>query len=81
MNDKPFMDKLAAQKKSRQVVMQRHAELRRVYEAALKEDPKGEKPETQDLKKKLDALTAEYQGLRQATLKTVSDRLNPKKAN
>jgi len=81
MNDKPFLDKLKAQKKSRQAVMARHMAAAKAYEAALKDDPKGERSETRELKVKLDALTAEYRALRQETMKTVQERIAPKKGN
>jgi len=81
MNDKPFIDKLKKQKNARATVTARHMEVRRAYEAALKDDPKGEKPETQELKRQLDALGKEYLALRQETMKTVRDRIAPKKGN
>lgn len=79
MKDKPFLDKLSAQKKERASVMQRHIAARKAYEEALKADPKGEKPETQELRNKMDALEDEYRALRQKTLQTVRERITPKK--
>ena len=79
MNDKPFLDKLSDQKKERASVMQRHIAARKAYEEALKADPKGEKPETQALKKELEKLEAEYRAQRKKTLETVRKRITPKK--
>jgi len=79
MNDKPFLEKLKSQKKSRQALMQLHMEARRAYEEALKTDPKGEKPETKSLKMKVEEYEREYQSLRQETMKTVRDRLTSEK--
>ena len=77
MNDKAFMGELKAQKDERRQTMARYMKARAAYEAALKGDAKCEKPETQDLKKKMEAIEDEYQAQRRKTLKTVRERITP----
>ena len=79
VNDKAFMGELKAQKEERRQTMARYMKARTAYEAALKADAKCEKPETQDLKKKMEAIEDEYQAQRRKTLKTVRERISPEK--
>lgn len=79
MKDKAFLGKLEEQQRTREGVMARHMAARRAYNEALKVDPKGEQPATQELRAKMDALEAEYRKLQQETFKTVRERITPKK--
>lgn len=78
MKDKAFMGEMKAQKRERQLTIKRHIEARAAYEAALKDDPKGEKPETQDLKRKMESIAQEYETQRKKALDTVRRRITPK---
>ena len=77
MKDKAFMGEMKAQKRERRLTMKRYMEARAAYEAALKGDEKCEKPETQDLKRKMESIEDEYQAQRRKTLKTVRERITP----
>ena len=79
MNDKAFMGELKAQKEERQRTMARYMKARAAYEAALKADEKCERPETQDLKRKMESIEDEYQAQRRKTLATVRERIMPRR--
>lgn len=80
MNDKAFMGELKAQKDERRQTMARYMKARKAYEAALKGDAKCEQPETQELKKKMEAIEDEYQAQRRKTLATVRERIAPERS-
>lgn len=77
MKDKAFLKELDGQKAERDRVMREHFTAFKAYKAAAEADPKCEKPETKELRARVDELERRYKELRAETFATVRGRITP----
>ena len=79
MNDKKFIGDLERKRTERARIIKTRIEVKKAYDAALRDDPSGAKPETQELKKKLEATERAFMENRRQTMDAVKRRLSPEK--